>query len=342
MSIQVHDLVPRGRQNEERVKPGVSTQVRYSVVIPVYNEQDVLLETYRRLKIVMDGVGDPYELLFVDDGSRDHSEAILESLCDEDSVVRLIVFSRNFGHQIAISAGMEHAAGDAVIVIDADLQDPPELIPKLIEQWLQGNEVVYAKRTSRVGETWFKRWTAATFYRMLHALTDVDIPLDTGDYRLIDRKVCDVMNSVRERNRFVRGLVSWAGFRQTAVEYTRESRFAGESKYSLTKMLKLSGDAVTSFSDKPLKWSMYAGMGIAGLSLLYVIASLIASVSSGHWVQGIGYEASLSIFFNGVVLFVLGVIGQYIARIYDETRDRPLYVVGSHKGFQGERFRGGR
>ncbi|KUK63172.1 MAG: Glycosyl transferase, family 2 [Desulfotomaculum sp. 46_80] len=214
----------------------MNDNVRYSVIIPVYNEEAVINETYRRLKQVMKTLNEPYELLFVNDGSRDKTAEIIKGFSASDSSVKLLDFSRNFGHQIAITAGMDYARGDAVIIIDADLQDPPEVIPQMIDQWRQGYEVVYAKRSKRMGETFFKRTTASLFYRILRSLTEgVNIPLDTGDFRLIDRKVCDAMQCIREKNRFVRGLVSWVGFRSTAVEYTREERYAGETKYSLKK-----------------------------------------------------------------------------------------------------------
>lgn len=320
----------------------VSTRVRYSVIVPVYNEQEVLPTTYKRLKTVMDGLSEPYELVFVNDGSRDASQAILESLCDEDPAVKVINFSRNFGHQVAISAGMDYAAGDAVIVIDADLQDPPELIPKMIERWSEGYEVVYARRTVRLGETWFKRWSAALFYRVLRALTDVDIPMDTGDFRLIDRRVCDVMKSIREKNRFIRGLVSWSGFRQTAVDYVRDPRLAGETKYPLKRMLRLSSDAITSFSDKPLKMPLYIGTMVIILCLGLLVYAVFSSLLFRHDVSGLIWGVDTCALLNGVVLVSLGMMGQYLARIYDEVRDRPLYVVGSQKGFQKESPPGGR
>lgn len=315
--------------SENSVQP-----VRFSVVVPVFNEQDVLPTTFRRLHTIMAGIGDSFELIFVNDGSSDDSQAMIETLAEDHSFVKVINFSRNFGHQIAISAGMDFASGDAVIIIDADLQDPPELIPTMIEQWHRGYEVVYAKRTRREGETWFKRSSAVAFYRLLRSLTNIDIPMDTGDFRLIDKKVCTVMNSLREKNRFVRGLVTWSGFRQTAVEYVRDKRFAGESKYPLKRMLKLSGDAITSFSDKPLKFALYTGLTLCLMSVLYFVASQVVELVSGKLASGLSDVASLLVFLNGIVLLVLGFIGQYLSRILDETRDRPLYVVTSHKGWQ--------
>jgi polyisoprenyl-phosphate glycosyltransferase len=320
----------------------MDTHVRYSVIIPVYNEQQVLPVTYERLKTVMDGLREPYELVFVNDGSSDASQAILESLSDKDNAVKVINFSRNFGHQVAISAGMDYAAGDAVIVIDADLQDPPELIPKMIERWSEGYQVVYARRTVRLGETQFKRWSAAFFYRMLRTLTDFDIPVDTGDFRLIDRRVCEVMKSIHEKNRFIRGLVSWSGFRQTAVEYVREPRLAGETKYSLKKMLRLSSDAITSFSDKPLKLPIYIGSTLIFLCTIFLVYAVFASISFRHAISGLLWVVYACAMLNAIVLLSLGIMGQYIARIYDEVRNRPLYVVVSQKGFQKESLPGGR
>lgn len=316
----------------------VDTPVRYSVIIPVYNEEAVLHMTYQRLTAVMEGLGEPYELLFVNDGSSDQTQTLIESLCEWDADVKLINFSRNFGHQVAISAGMDHASGDAVIILDADLQDPPELIPEMVDRWRQGYEVVYAQRTNRQGETWFKRWTAAAFYRMLRRLTDVDIPVDTGDFRLIDRKVCEVMRTIHEKNRFIRGLVSWAGFRQTAVEYEREGRFAGETKYPLRRMLKLSMDAITSFSEKPLQLAVYMGLAFSVVSFSYLVYTVSEKLLFDHTVPGWTSIVSICLFFNGVVLLVLGIIGEYIGRIYEETRNRPLYIVGSHVGLVRKRM----
>ena len=311
----------------------VEIPVRYSVVVPVYNEEAVLTATYQRVKAVMEQMRQPYELVFVDDGSTDATQAILGALCAEDRTVRLIRFSRNFGHQVAISAGMDYAAGDAVIVIDADLQDPPELIPAMAEKWQQGYEVVFARRTQRQGETLFKRVSAAAFYRMLRALTDVDIPLDAGDFRLLDRSVCEVMRSFHEQNRFVRGLVSWSGFRQTAVDYVRDPRVAGETKYSLRRMLKLSMDAVTSFSDKPLRLSAYAGIILLVASLFFLLYAAAALIFARQPVSGIAVVIGMLALFQSLVLVALGLMGQYVARIFDEARARPLYVVASRAGF---------
>lgn len=314
----------------------MNSEVAYSIVVPVFNEEEVIAVTYERLKQVMDTTGRPYELLFVNDGSKDRTAQTLSEICQKDKDVKLIHFSRNFGHQIAISAGMDNALGQAIVVIDADLQDPPEIILQMIEKWKEGYEVVYATRKERKGETFFKKWTAAMFYRLLRSITDIDIPVDTGDFRLIDRKVCDVMKNMKEKNRFVRGLVSWAGFRQTSVEYVREERFAGETKYPLRKMIKLSLDAMTSFSHKPLKLAIYLGFSFSSISFLYLLFSIFEQLFTPNAVPGWTSIMATSIFFNGIILTILGIIGEYIGRIYDETKDRPLYIIASRAGCSRE------
>jgi glycosyltransferase involved in cell wall biosynthesis len=305
----------------------MTAKVRYSVIIPMYNEEAVIRETYNRLKQVMGTLGQPYELLFINDGSRDRSADIIREYCYWDESVKLIDFSRNFGHQVAITAGMDYASGEAVIIIDADLQDPPELIPQMIEKWNDGYEVVYAKRVKRNGETLFKKWSASLFYRVLRASTEIAIPVDTGDFRLMDRRVVEEMKKLPEKNRFVRGLVSWVGFRQTAIEYERDERLAGETKYPLRRMIKLCLDGITSFSYKPLKLASYLGaiLSVSGfLFLIYVLyLALFTNATSKGWPSLI----SIILIFNGFVLIMLGIIGEYIGRIYDETKGRPLYIV---------------
>jgi polyisoprenyl-phosphate glycosyltransferase len=249
--------------------------IKYSVVIPVYNEAFVIRETYRRLKRVMEQTDGPYELLFVNDGSEDETIEILKELAVKDETVKYVDFSRNFGHQIAITAGMDYASGRAIVIIDADLQDPPELILDMIDKWKEGYDVVYAKRVKRKGETMFKKVTAYVFYRVLRAATEIDIPVDTGDFRLIDRKVRNQLVNMRERSRFVRGLVSWVGFKQIAVEYEREERFAGETKYPLKKMIRFSLDGITSFSYKPLKVASLLGFFLFASSMLGIIIKTI-------------------------------------------------------------------
>lgn len=310
--------------------------VQYSIVVPMYNEEEVIEETYRRLKEIMEQTGEDYELLFINDGSRDRTKEIVGRLAGEDRHVRMLDFSRNFGHQIAITAGMDHAAGRAIVVIDADLQDPPAVILQMIEKWKQGYDVVYGKRLKRKGETLFKKVTAKYFYRLLHSMTNVDIPVDTGDFRLIDRKVADVLRGLKEKNRFVRGLVSWVGFRQTAVEYIREERWAGETKYPLKKMLRFAMDGITSFSHKPLRLATYLGFGLSGLSFVYLLVVLAQAIFTSTTQPGWASIVAINLFFNGIVLILLGIIGEYIGRIYDESKNRPLYILQEVKGREGE------
>ncbi|MCM3217193.1 glycosyltransferase family 2 protein [Niallia taxi] len=302
-------------------------KVDYSIVIPVYNEEEVIEHTYERLKTVMQSADGNYELLFINDGSRDKSVDILLQLSEQDKTIKIVDFSRNFGHQIAITAGMDYASGNAIVIIDADLQDPPELILEMIQKWKEGYDVVYAKRTARKGETFFKKQTASAFYRTLRAMTEIDIPIDTGDFRLIDRKVCDQMNNIHEKNRFVRGLVSWVGFKQTAVEYERDERFAGETKYPLKRMLKLSLDGITSFSYKPLKLANYLGAFLSVIGFVYMLIVLYQKLFTTTTVTGWSSIIVIQLFFSGITLMMLGVIGEYIGRIYDEAKNRPLYIV---------------
>lgn len=314
----------------------MKSKTTISVVVPVYNEEQVVFESYKRLKRVLDGLDESYELIFVNDGSRDATPVIIQCICDTDPTVRFIDFARNFGHQTAITAGMEYAAGEAVVVIDADLQDPPEVIPAMIAKWREGYDVVYGRRAERVGETFFKRFTSAAFYRVLQNLTDVDIPVDTGDFRLIDRKVCDALKRVKERNRYVRGIISWLGFRQTGVEFVRDRRFAGETKYPLKKMLRFAFDAITSFSYKPLKLSSYVGVTVSLGSFAYLLVVLYLKLFTTTTVTGWASSMAVALFFNGIVLLMLGIIGEYIGRIYDEAKGRPLYVVRETRNFGAE------
>lgn len=312
----------------------MNDSVIYSVVIPVYNEEEVVAASYQRLKKVMGGMGESYELIFVNDGSRDGTVAIIAKLCETDPTVKLIDFSRNFGHQVAITAGMDYASGAAVIVIDADLQDPPEVIPEMAAKWREGFDVVYGKRAERIGETFFKKCTAKIFYRFLNRMTEVDIPVDTGDFRLIDRKVCQALKSIQERNRYVRGLISWLGFKQTGVAFTREKRFAGQTKYPLKKMLRFAYDAITSFSYKPLKIATYLGMLLSVCSFIYLLVVLYERLFIPGTVPGWASILAVNLFFNGIILVILGIIGEYIGRIYDEAKGRPLYIIRDLKNFQ--------
>lgn len=317
----------------------MESDVRYSIIIPVYNEEAVIHETRRRLTRVMESIGEPYELLFVNDGSQDRTGAIIDAFAKADERIRVLDFSRNFGHQIAITAGMDYARGDAVIIIDGDLQDPPELIPEMIEKWREGYEVVYAQRSERKGESGFKKVTAALFYRVLDKLSEVKMPVDTGDFRLIDRKVCDAMREVREKNRYVRGLISWVGFRQTSIQYVREERYAGRSKYPLGKMLHFSLDGITSFSYKPLKLALYMGLIITLASLVFLLGALGQKLLTAN--PGAGWAALIAclMMLNGIVLTFLGITGEYIGRIYDESRDRPLYILRNKRQVEKTRLK---
>jgi dolichol-phosphate mannosyltransferase len=308
----------------------------YSIVIPLYNEEEVIEECIKRVNGVCMGLDGDYEIIFVNDGSADRTVELTLKACEKNPNIKLLSFSRNFGHQIAITAGMDYAAGDAVIVMDADLQDPPETIPKLIAKYNEGYDVVYAVRSKRKGETAFKKFTSKVFYRFLRFMCNIDIPVDTGDFRLLSRKVCNVMKSLTERNRYVRGLVSWVGFKQAAVEYVREERFAGETKYPLSKMLKLSMDGITSFSTKPLTMSKNLGFVTAGAGFIYMIIVILNKFAFGKTVAGWASLAVLILLIGGVQLIMLGIVGEYIARIFDESKNRPLYIIEDKYNFDGE------
>lgn len=302
-------------------------KITYSIIAPIYNEKDNLPELHRRVKEVMTQTGAPWELILVDDGSTDGSTEIIRELAKKDKHVRPVIFARNFGHQIAITAGWDYARGDAVIVIDADLQDPPELILEMAKKWQEGYEVVYAVRAEREGESWFKLWTASLFYRIIYRITDVKIPLDTGDFRLMDRKVVDVLKSMRERHRFPRGMSAWVGFKQIGVEYKRAARVAGETKYPFRKMFRLALNAITGFSYFPLQVATFFGFFSAGIAILAipVVIYLRASGSQAFFGQATTLIAVL--FLGGVQLISLGILGEYIGRLYDEAKGRPLYIV---------------
>ncbi|MDT8718383.1 glycosyltransferase family 2 protein [Clostridium sp. 19966] len=308
----------------------------YSIVVPLYNEEMVIDESYRRLKQVMDSTSESYEIIFVNDGSRDKTREKTEDICKKDSNIKLINFSRNFGHQAAISAGMDEAAGDAVIVIDADLQDPPEVMLKMIEKWKEGYEVVYGKRKKREGETFFKKFSASAFYRLLRSMTSVDIPVDTGDFRLIDRKVCNALIALPEKNRFIRGLVSWLGFKQTYVEFVRQERFAGETKYPLKKMMKLALDGITSFSYKPLTISGYVGALVSFIGFVLFVIAAIEDIVKGTNFLSLNLILDVNLIMFGLIFCAIGMLGQYVGRIFDESKNRPLYIVDNTVNYRKE------
>lgn len=302
-------------------------KIKYSIVAPIYNESATIPELYRRICDTMDSTGEIWELIMIDDGSVDGSSELIHNLADQDERVRKLIFARNFGHQLAVTAGLDYSRGQAVIIIDSDLQDPPEVILDMISKWKEGYEVVYAVRSEREGERWFKLATASLFYRIIYRITEVDIPLDTGDFRLLDRSVVDVMNHMRERHRFLRGMSVWVGFRQTGVQYKRAARFAGETKYPLRKMLKFASDAITGYSYFPLQVATYLGFICAGLSILAIPAVIIARLAGSQAFFGQATTLIAVLFLGGVQLISLGVLGEYIGRIYDEAKGRPLYIV---------------
>ncbi len=302
-------------------------QATYTIIVPLFNEEEVVQECYQRLVNTLVPLNEPFEILFVNDGSKDRTAEIVHQICQKDSCVKLIEFARNFGHQIAISAGFDHANGKAVIVIDADLQDPPEAMIPMMERWKQGYDVVYGKRIHRKGETWFKKITAALFYRFLNRMTNIQIPVDVGDFRLIDRKVCLYLRRLPEKHRYVRGLISWLGFKQTYVEYIREKRFAGETKYPLRKMIKLAFDAITSFSIKPLRLATFMGAFFSLGGVIYLAIVFWQTLVQQSTVPGWASLIAINLIFSGVTLLILGIIGEYVGRIYEEVKGRPLYVI---------------
>jgi dolichol-phosphate mannosyltransferase len=302
-------------------------KVTYSIVAPIFNERENLPELYRRVKEVMDSTGESWELVLVDDGSMDGSTDIIHELAQKDERVRPVIFARNFGHQIAITAGWDYARGDAVVVIDADLQDPPELILEMAKKWKEGYEVVFAVRKEREGESWFKLWTASLFYRIIYRITDVKIPLDTGDFRLMDRKVVNVLKQMRERHRFPRGMSAWVGFKQIGIEYKRAARVAGETKYPFKKMFRLALNAITGFSYFPLQVATYFGFISAGIAAIAIPIVVYMRMTGSQAFFGQATTLIAVLFLGGVQLICVGILGEYIGRIYDEAKGRPLYVV---------------
>ncbi len=307
---------------------------RLSVVVPCYNEQAVIATTHRRLVDVLAGLPAPdWEVLYVDDGSRDATLTLLRDIQARDPRVRVLSLSRNFGHQIAVSAGLEAAAGAAVVLIDADLQDPPELIPDMLARWRDGADVVYGERAARAGETRFKRLTASLFYRLINRISATPIPIDTGDFRLMDRRVVDAVLAMPERDRFLRGMVAWTGFRQEPIRYQRAARSAGESKYPLGRMLRFAADGLLSFSLVPLRLAVYMGLAASALALLGIVYALAMRLFTDIWVPGWTLLFIAVLFLGGVQLLALGVIGEYLGRVYWEVKRRPLYLVKERLGF---------
>jgi glycosyltransferase involved in cell wall biosynthesis len=306
--------------------------VRYSFVIPVYDEREILPELHGRLAAVMDELDGESEVLFVDDCSTDGSRELLLDLQKRDPRCKVIRLARNFGHQVAITAGLDFALGDAVIVMDADLQDPPEVVPELVARWREGYEVVYAVREQREGEGWLKRTTAAWFYRLLRRLASVNMPVDVGDFRLVDRQALDAFRSMRERSRYVRGMFAWVGFRQTGVSYRRPERYAGEPKYSFRRSLRLAVDGIVSFSNAPLRLALVWGFVFSFASFVVGIAAIVAKLAGAFVVPGWASIVVVVSFLGGIQLTLMGMMGLYIGRIYEEVKARPLYVVREAHG----------
>ena len=302
---------------------------KISIIIPAYNEEEVAQECYNRLEEVLNKLNNyENEIIFINDGSKDKTLEILTELANQNENVKIVSFSRNFGHQAAVTAGLKYVTGDAILIIDADLQDPPELLPEMLKLWEEGNEVIYGERKTREGESKFKLFTEKMFYKTLNALSDVEIPKNTGDFRLVDRKVVDTINSLPEHNKFLRGLFSWVGYRQYAFKYERKERFAGKTKYPLKKMLKLAADGIIGFSTKPLK--ILGGLGFISIiiSFIILIYSLLSFAFEWNNLEAGWTSIMVSItFFAGVQLLSIWVLSEYIGRIYDETKNRPQYIV---------------
>ncbi len=309
-------------------------EVKISIVVPVFNEETNVYEMHRRCSESLGTLATDYEVIFVDDGSTDHTLENLREIAGEDDKVKVLSLSRNFGHQLAVTAGLEHATGDATVVIDGDLQDPPEVIPRMIEKWKEGYDVVYAKRVSREGEGIYKRVTAFLFYRILRLLTTTDVPVDTGDFRLMDRNVVETLKNMGERNRFLRGLVSWVGFKQTGIEFERRERFSAATKYPTRKMIRFALNAIFSFSDRPLKIATVLGLASALLGFMMILWGLYSKFFMAEsTVRGWTSVFVAVLFLGGVQLFTIGIIGEYISRIYDESKARPLYIVAEKRNF---------
>lgn len=306
-----------------------------SLVLPIYNEQEVIPELHKQLQAFLKELGVDTEVVFVNDGSRDASFEMLRDLVKEDARYRILSFSRNFGHQTAITAGVDHARGKAVVVMDADLQDPPSVVLEMMAKWREGYDVVYGKRGARAGETIFKKLTAKIFYRLFAAMIPIEVPLDTGDFRLMSRRVVVALRELREAHRFVRGMVAWIGFKQTAVIYDRPGRFAGETKYPLRKMLRFAIDGITSFSVVPLRLATWLGVTMSVLSVLYSIWAVVMHFGLNRTVPGWTATVVLISLLSSVQLLMIGILGEYVGRIYEEVKRRPLYIVGERVNLEG-------
>lgn len=327
-TVTVHGALPAATPDQDPLEPDPIT---ITVIAPVHNEAESLPELHRRVAAILDSLGEPWELILVDDGSTDSSAAVIASLNDSDRRVKGISLSRNFGFQVAVTAGLDAAQGDAVVLIDADLQDPPEVIPAMVAQWRAGFDVVYGVRAEREGETWFKKATAAAFYRLLAGITNVNIPVDTGDFRLMDRRVVQAIRQMPEHHRFLRGMVSWVGFRQIGVPYTRHPRHAGRTHFTFRKMLGFALDGITSFSYLPLRVASWLGAACLALCAVTLGAfALLASRDAAAW----GWLGALAAvwFVGGIQLLSVGILGEYLGRIHDEARGRPLYLVRAQWG----------
>jgi dolichol-phosphate mannosyltransferase len=322
-------------QAQDKLVMTQPTRPIYSIVAPIYNESGNIDKLYARICEVMDSTGEPWEMVTVNDGSRDDSLDKLIAHSDKDPRIKVINFARNFGHQTAVTAGMDYTVGKAVIIIDADLQDPPEVILELIAKWKEGYQVVYAQRETREGESWFKLFTAKVFYRLIYRIADIDIPLDTGDFRLMDRRVVDAVSHMREHNRFIRGMTSWVGFKQTGVKYRRAAREWGQTSYPFKKMLKLAWDAITGFSFWPLQVAAYISAFFAVVAFLGIPIVVIARLATGYsWFEGQATAIIIILLVAAVTFLLFFIMGQYIARIYDEVRGRPLYIVADTYGMR--------
>ena len=306
--------------------------VKYSILLPIYNEQENIPLLYKRLTIVMASITANYEMIFIDDFSTDNSFKLLEELHETDCRVKILKFTKNNGHQVAIMSGLEYASGEAVVIMDADLQDPPEILPKFFEKHSEGYDIVYAQREKRAGESLFKLVTAFMFYRVMRFLTNIEMPLDVGDFRLIDRRVVDSLKSMQERNKFLRGLIGWTGYKQVGITFKRDARHAGVTKYSIRKMFKLAFDGVFSFSHVPLRLATVLGLTISACSFFLILWTLFIKYGDGAVIGWSSLMISI-LFIGGIQLVTLGIIGEYVGRIYDEVKLRPLYIIDKKIGF---------